>query len=228
MLRVRVDAHEGLLRLGPSAVERVPAQLRLGFLFEHRLEEGVFGRVHEGHRIQPEQGRDRQGEAGDSEHQASAQAPLRSFRRGAHGVASSSLSSLKPTPCTVRSIGRANGLSSACRNRYRCERSGSDCGGKEDVYLNAYKYSIAYYYYRIATLPTPNATENRLLEATLKKAESLVRDCLQVGPSSSYAGRNADDAAIANADVGANLVAGGDDGAAPDGKIKLAQSNLPQ
>jgi hypothetical protein len=73
--------------------------------------------------------------------------------------------------------------------KYAALEAARDCKGSELVYLEGYKYSIAYFYYRIATDPAPTREEGRQLAATLAKAENGIRSCLQVGPSSGAAGR---------------------------------------
>ena len=74
--------------------------------------------------------------------------------------------------------------------KYKALEGAPGCRGSEVVYLDAYKYSVAYFYSRMATLPLPNDAEGRSLAATLGKAERDVTQCLRVGPPSGLAGRS--------------------------------------
>jgi len=82
------------------------------FAVQHGLEQLVLHRVHEQQQVQREHGGDQHREAGERQHQAVAQATARQA-----GCRHASVSSRKPTPCTVFSIGVANDLSSTCRSR---------------------------------------------------------------------------------------------------------------
>jgi hypothetical protein len=115
-----MDRHERIARWRPGPTRGPLLQLLLRFLLKHCVEEPVFDAVHEHRHVHAEQAGHRQREHREGQHQPVAQAM--------HPCRHASASSLKPTSCTVLSIGRSKGLSSPCRSRYRCERSGSEGG----------------------------------------------------------------------------------------------------
>ena len=104
--------HEAVAWRGPAPMGGVVRLLRRGFALEQRVEQPVFDGVDEEQRVKAEQHGQQQREAGEHQHQPVAQP---STRQG--GCAHASACRRKPTPCTVFSIGVANGLSSAWRSR---------------------------------------------------------------------------------------------------------------